>query len=325
MVILENNTYINIMNTLKQMKLTCVTYKNKQYELKKENDTLFMGDIELKDIKNSYFSPCSLRVGDAYLMIVFNKAPQADGKTEYIFRRNWLNKPITKSDDDYTVVTELNEKVLGMGPKGVKVLEEGFEGRVDRTFDHSTIWIEDSAILSPEAKLYMPLDKVDVVFFERLTSYTRSFDLTMVMGTSQFSISAIQRKKYLKFIQEKLRRKEIYETGPDPIPWDAMFKRKKQDGLSWKELHDIITERESEEEDVSDWSPGNTDEEEEEEDDYPDEEEFDADELKDDIYEEESEEDSSEDYEDDNEDYDAWESKRKRDTDTEGSNKKTKL
>ena len=93
------------MNTLKQMKLTCVTYKNKQYELKKENGTLFMGDIELKDIKNSYFSPCSLRVGDAYLMIVFNKAPQADGKTEYIFRRNWLNKPITKSDDDYAVVT----------------------------------------------------------------------------------------------------------------------------------------------------------------------------------------------------------------------------
>jgi hypothetical protein len=260
-------------------------------------------------------------VGDAYLMIVFNTAPQADGKTEYIFRRSWLNKPLIKSDDDLAVVTELNKAMKDIGPKGVKVLEEGFEGRVDRTFDQSTIWLEDSTILSPEAKLYMPLDKVDVVFFERLTSYTRSFDLTMVMGTSQFSISAIQRKKYLKFIQEKLKGREVYETGPDPIPWDAMFKRKKQDGLSWKELYEIITEQESEEEEVSDWSPGNTDEEEEEED-YPEEEEFDADELKDDIYEEESDDD---DILDDNEDYDEWESKRKRDTDTEGSNKKTKL
>tara|TARA_Y100000817_G_scaffold299823_1_gene278300 strand:+ start:1525 stop:2457 length:933 start_codon:yes stop_codon:yes gene_type:complete len=306
---------------MSKLTLTCTTYKNKTFELKQENEKLFMGDVELKNIKNSYFSPCSLRIGDAHLMIVFDTAPQSDGKTEYIFRRSWLNKPITKSDDDVVVVAELNEAMKSIAPKGVKALEEGFEGRVDRTFDQSTIWIEDSAILSPEAKLYMPLDKVDVVFLERLTSYTRSFDLTMVMGTSQFSISTIQRKKYLKTIQEKLHGVEVYETGPDPIPWDAMFKRKKQDGLSWKQLHDIITEQESEEEEVSDWSPGNTDEEEEEED-YPDEEEFDADELKDDIYEEESDDD---DILDDNDDYDAWETKRKRDTDTNESNKKTKL
>jgi hypothetical protein len=120
------------MNTLKQMKLTCTTYKNKTYELKREDGKLFMGNIELKDIKNSYFSPCSLTVGDAHLMIVFNKAPQSDGKTEYIFRRSWLNKPLIKSDDDIAVVNELNKAIMDIGSKGVKVLEEGFEGRVDR-------------------------------------------------------------------------------------------------------------------------------------------------------------------------------------------------
>lgn len=285
-------TYINNITTSKRMQLTSTTYKNKTYELKSEDGKLYMGDVEMKDVKHVYFSPCSLRQGDAYLLFVFNTAPQKDGKKEYFFRRNWLKKPITKSDDDIQVVNELNDAMLSLTK--AEVLEDGFQGRVDRTFSHSAIWVRNNAIISVEAKLYIPLDTVDVIFLERLTSYTRSFDVTLIMGTSTFSISAIQRKMYLASVKKAFCGKEIYETGPDPIPWDNMFKRKKEDNLTWKDMHRLISEQESEEEDVSDWAPGNTDESEEEDYDYPEEEDYDENELKEDIYEEDSSTDSSE-------------------------------
>jgi hypothetical protein len=290
-------TYISYMITSKRMQLTSTTYKNKTYELKSEDDKLYMGDVEMKDVKHVYFSPCSLRQGDAYLLFVFNTAPQKDGKKEYFFRRNWLKKPITKSDDDIQVVNELNDAMMTL-TNSVE-LKDGFQGRVDRTFSHSAIWVRDNAIISVEAKLYIPLDTVGVIFLERLTSYTRSFDVTLIMGTSTFSISAIQRKMYLASVKKAFRGKELYETGPDPIPWDSMFKRKKEDNLDWKDMHKLITEQESEEEDVSDWAPGNTDESEEEDYDYPEEDDYDENELKEDIY----EDDVSDEYSEEEEEY----------------------
>lgn len=285
-------TYISHITISKRMQLTSTTYKNKTYELKSEDGKLFMGDVEMKDVKHVYFSPCSLRHGDAYLLFVFNTAPQADGKKEYFFRRNWLNKPITKSDDDMEVVNELNDAIMALTK--MEVLKDGFQGRVDRTFNHSAIWVRHNAIISVEANLYIPLDTVDVIFLERLTSYTRSFDISLVMGNSTFSISAVQRKMYLKSVNEAFHGKEIYETGPDPIPWDSMFKRKKEDNLTWKEMHKLISEQESEEEEVSDWVPGETEDDSEDEEDYPDEEDYDENELREDIYDEDSSTDSSE-------------------------------
>lgn len=279
------------------MQLTSTTYKNKTYELKSEDGKLYMGDVEMKDVKHVYFSPCSLRQGDAYLLFVFGTAPQKDGKKEYFFRRNWLKKPITKSDDDIQVVNELNNAMM-MLTKSVE-LKDGFQGRVDRTFSHSAIWVRNNAIISVEAKLYIPLDTIDVIFLERLTSYTRSFDVTLIMGTSTFSISAIQRKMYLASVKKAFHGKELYETGPDPIPWDSMFKRKKEDNLTWKDMHRLISEQESEEEDVSDWAPGNTDESEEEDYDYPEEDDYDENELKEDIY----EDDVSDEYSEEEEEY----------------------
>lgn len=275
------------------MQLTSTTYKNKPYELKSEDGKLYMGDVEMKDVKHVYFSPCSLRQGDAYLLFVFDTAPQKDGKKEYFFRRNWLKKPITKSDDDIQVVNELNDAMMALTK--VEVLKDGFQGRVDHTFNHSAIWVRNNAIISVEAKLYIPLDTVDVIFLERLTTYTRSFDVTLIIGTSTFSISAIQRKMYLASVKKAfMYGAEIYETGPDPIPWDSMFKRKKEDNLTWKDMHRLISEQESEEDDVSDWAPGNTDESEEEDYDYPDEEDYDENELKEDIYEDDVSDETSE-------------------------------
>ena len=166
------------------------------------------------------------------------------------------------------MVNELNESMKSLVKASVSELSDSFEGRVDRTFDQVPIWIQDDAFLSPKAKLYIPFGTIDVIFFERLTSYTRTFDMTLIMGSSHFSISTIQRKKYFKMIQKGIKSKKTFETGPDPIPWDMAMKRHK-DGISWEDIHSMITNIVSEEEEVSEWSPGNTDDETDDEEDYP--------------------------------------------------------
>ena len=142
------------------MNLTCTTYKNKSVTLKKTENALYMDDTELKDIKKTYFFPCSLTSGDAHLVIHFGSAPKNDGKKVYFFRRNWLNKPITSSDDDEAVVKELNSAIhgsySGLGHDHHSFGQNtGFEGRIDRTFEMSNIYDGVDVIISPQAKLFM--------------------------------------------------------------------------------------------------------------------------------------------------------------------------
>ena len=315
------------------MNLTCTTYKNKSVTLKKTENALYMDDIELKDIKKTYFFPCSLTSGDAYLTIQFGSAPKNDGKKVYFFRRNWLNKPITASDDDEAVVKELNyglSSIVKHPYSFGEPINSGFEGRIDKTFEMSKIYDGGDVLISPQAKLFMEKKNIDAVFLERLTSYTRTFDATIIFGDSKLGISSIQRKKDIKYVKKTFRDVGCYETGPDPLPWNDMFKRKRQDNLTWDQLHTIITEVDDEsEDDSSEWEEGQTEEEDDEEYDYPDEDEVDPDELKEGIYVSESDTDDELINVLDDEDYDNWEDKkRKRDSessDDESSNKKTRI
>ena len=292
-----------------------------------------MDDIELKDIKKTYFFPCSLTSGDAYLTIQFGSAPKNDGKKVYFFRRNWLNKPITASDDDEAVVKELNyglSSIVKHPYSFGEPINSGFEGRIDKTFEMSKIYDGGDVLISPQAKLFMEKKNIDAVFLERLTSYTRTFDATIIFGDSKLGISSIQRKKDIKYVKKTFRDVGCYETGPDPLPWNDMFKRKRQDKLRWDQLHTIITEVDDEsEDDSSEWEEGQTEEEDDEEYDYPDEDEVDPDELKEGIYVSESDTDDELINVLDDEDYDNWEDKkRKRDSessDDESSNKKTRI
>ena len=315
------------------MNLTCTTYKNKSVTLKKTENALYMDDIELKDIKKTYFFPCSLTSGDAYLTIQFGSAPKNDGKKVYFFRRNWLNKPITASDDDEAVVKELNyglSSIVKHPYSFGEPINSGFEGRIDKTFEMSKIYDGGDVLISPQAKLFMEKKNIDAVFLERLTSYTRTFDATIIFGDSKLGISSIQRKKDIKYVKKTFRDVGCYETGPEPLPWNDMFKRKRQDNLTWDQLHTIITEVDDEsEDDSSEWEEGQTEEEDDEEYDYPDEDEVDPDELKEGIYVSESDTDDELINVLDDEDYDNWEDKkRKRDSessDDESSNKKTRI
>jgi hypothetical protein len=318
------------------MDLTCTTYKNKTVTLKKTENALYMDNTELKDVKKMYFFPCSLTTGDAHLVIQFGSAPKGDGKTVYFFRRNWLNKPITTSDDDDAVVKELNHAICetysGLGYDDQSFDQStGFEGRVDKTFEMSKIYDGGDVLVGPHAKLFMEKKNIDAVFLERLTSYTRTFDVTIIRGDSKLGISTVQRKKHFNYVKETFKDNGCYETGPDPLPWNDMFKRKQQDNLTWKELHKIISEVDEEsEDDSSEWEEGQTEEEEDEEDeeyDYPDEDEIDPDELKEGIY--VSESDSDDDYVNvlDDEDYDAYNDKKRplEEDEVYTSNKKTKV
>lgn len=284
------------------MKLTCTSIKNKLTELTHKDNKFFLDGNEIANIKKIYFYPCSLNRGDAHLIILLNE-PHMD-KTSYFFRRNWLSKPLKKSDDDVQVVTELND-AIGRFSTDVLDHQQSFEGMVDKTWEMTNIFITEEGFLAPGAKLFKDFKYIDCIFFERLTSYTRTFDIALISGDCKLGISAVHRKKSLQHIKDRLFTQplDLYETGPDPLPWDQLFKRRKNDGTDWGDLHKLVSNKQDDEQDEeSDWAPGETEDDEEEEYDYPSEEEV--------SQEEEENYSSDSDFEtplEDNDDYDAYE------------------
>lgn len=282
------------------MKLTCTSIKNKLTELTHKDNKIFLDGNEIANIKKIYFYPCALNRGDAHLIMLLNEPHM--GKTSYFFRRNWLSKPLKKSDDDVQVVTELNDAIAKFSTD-VLTYDQSFEGMVDKTWEMTDIFITEEGVLSPVAKLYKSFKYIDAIFFERLTSYTRTFDIALVSGHSKLGISAVHRKKSLQNIKDSLSSfPNLYETGPDPLPWDQLFKRRKNDGADWGDLHKLVSKtQDGEQDEESDWAPGETEDDEEEEYDYPSEEE---------LSEEEENYSSDSDFEnplEDNNDYDAYE------------------
>lgn len=296
------------------MKFTCTTNKNKQVELTQTDGKLFMDSKEIKNIKTTYFYPCALNRGDAHLIVLLDDG-SGQNKT-YFFRRNWLSKPVKKMDDDVKVVNELNA-AMQVYASDILTHENSFEGQFDKVWEMTDIFIVPEGILSPAAKIFKDFKYIDCVFFERVTSYTRSFDISLIFGDSKLGISAVNRKKSLQLIKDKLSSASdvtnVYETGPDPLPWDNLFRQRKNTGVSWQQIHEMVSNQEDDEFDnESDWAPGETDEEEDEEEyDYPSEEEEEEENFTDD--------DDLSDVLEDNDDYDTYETKTKKKKRTFGS------
>ena len=258
-----------------------------------------MDELALNTIKSVYFFPCSLTEGDAYLAIQFTTPPKADNKTVYFFRKSWLNNTSSSDDDDAKMVKSLNQSFRDLwkysnAPQLVEFEStQGFEGRVEKTFELSMVFANEKVIIGPQSKLFYSMETVDAIFLERMASYTRSFDLTIVSGEKTLSVSTIQRKKHLRVVQELFNDKGCFETGPDPLPWSNMFIRKNQDNLTWRDMYHLLNEANAEgsEEECSEWSEGRTDD--SEEDDFSYDDDFDEDELKEGVYEEVSSSESS--------------------------------
>ena len=74
------------------------------------------------------------------------------------------------------------------------------------------------------------------------------------MLPAKSTIFTVSRKDDLPFVKEILKDKQVFQIGPDPIPWELVM-RKKNEGLSWSEIHSLITQKESSADEGSDWLP----------------------------------------------------------------------
>ena len=139
--------------------------------------------------------------------------------------------------------------------------------RVHKTSCMSNMVFRAGEILSPESIYFRNTSEIDAIFCERVTSYTKTFDMTFVIGQKTETHSCMGRKT-LKDItawanQNSLK---IYETGPDPLPWKRMFAYHKDQ--SWDDIHRLLTHQSSEEEEASEWEEGMTDPEDEDDHDF---------------------------------------------------------
>ena len=78
--------------------------------------------------------------------------------------------------------------------------------------------------------------------------------------------SCVNRKLLTKFSDwAKANGLQVFQTGPDPLPWGQIIKLKKTDDLAWKEIDEMLNPELSEDDDESEYELS---EEEEDDDDY---------------------------------------------------------
>ena len=285
-----------------KMKFKQTNKSNKSVELSNKDGDLYLDDKKL-EIKQKYFTPCSGSCPEATLTLLLNN--KVNGTDVLFLEKQWDYNH--NGEDDRPVINKLNDSIVELVQPSNDVLKS-FEARPDGSFDTCMVYVSKTHILCPLSQSIYDINAVEAVFFERVSSYTRSFDVTLIFPVDSrgkhntFQFSAVDRKKNLNLVKDMF--KTAYETGPDPIPWALLLKKKKDENLSWDDLHKLLEDGQGEDEDEEDdWKPGETDEEEETEDeefDYPSEEEFDEDE------DEETDSDDEPGLEG-NEDYDNWE------------------
>ena len=173
-----------------------------------------------------------------------------------------------EDEEDEDAVAALNLKVLATIPTPITCDDDfNTNARIHKTNSMNELVFRDGEILGPEAIYYRNTSEIDVIFCERVTSYTKTFDMTFVIGSKTETHSCMDRKK-LKDICAWAKENSlcVYETGPDPLPWKRMFAYHKDQ--TWEEIHRQLTHVSSEEEEASEWEEGMTDPEDEEDHDF---------------------------------------------------------
>lgn len=297
------------------MKFTCTNLR-KTETLGYESDTLKFGKDELKTNRVYYF-PASLTEEHAQLFVLVDGLFQKKNVLHFK-SQSWL-AGISDDTEDQVAVDSLNFDVEQRLKDLVSCDKDlTLPARVHKTTHMSPTIFREGEVLSPEGLYYRKIKDIDVIFCERVTSYTKTFDLTVVLRDGKVETHSCMDRRSLGDLEAWASKNsvEFYQTGPDPLPWKQMFSNHKD--KSWKEINDMLNHVSSEEDDESDWEAGDTDPEEEDMDDYIDSDEEEID------YPSESETESE--YEDEDEEY-AIEVKSKRvlsDSEDEQPNKKMK-
>lgn len=292
---------------------SCSNLRNKKCTIKESAPGEFILNEDKIKVKNTYYSKCSL--SSEWFTIIFVLSEEYKKKKFLILERNWLK--VKSDDDDEVIVEQVNEESFEIiaNSKPSELDEDStFEARFDGTFDMAKVYFVDDVLLAPSVKKYLDLKNVHTVFLERMATYQKNFDITLVEGEdSLHCLFTINRKLFYKKIREIFKHKTIFEGGPDPLPWAALIKEKKKENLNWEEVGKqfVAIEQAEEEDNSSNWSQ-NSDEEEEDDDN-----EFDDCVDEDEVEEEASFEETDEEEEDDNDDFYTGTSKRSFDEDSD--------
>ncbi len=221
-----------------------LTNKNKKVTLIKKDSDILLNDEKINP-KYILLVKATLTTEYAYLIIVAEKV-------YHLKSESWLKKQ-TDKENDKQLVEELNMSFAMFNPI---TLTESFQGVLPKKLESKLIYCYDHQLFSPEIQFYYNLNNIEVVFLERLTSYTRTFDLSIVeKNLKRITIACIDRKN-MKTIKSTFMNHEVVETGPDPVDWQSAYEAF-QNGTPWDKIYQVETE-----EDVSEeWIPGDTDEE----------------------------------------------------------------
>lgn len=213
-------------------------------------------DFDSQDI---YYVPSSLT--DEFVELMITRPGQ---KPLYI-KKTWLSK----DTDDIDEVTTLNSTTLDIINKvniTVQLLGENVDARLDGSTSMSKLYFNTKELVCPEKYYVQNASDIDVVFYERVTSYTKTFDISLVLKTGKVKThSCVNRKLLTKFSDwAKANELKVFQTGPDPLPWGQIFKLKKTDDLTWKDIDEMLNPEISEDDDESEYELS----EEEDDDDY---------------------------------------------------------
>ncbi len=245
------------------MKFTCTNIR--KTNTLQNGETLTFGSDTLSADRTYYF-PASLTQEHAQLFMVLRNEYKKK-KLLHFKSQSWLQDIDDDEDDDEAVAT-LNSNVLASVPTPITCEQDlKTSARIHKTTFMSDLVFREGEILSPEAVYYRTTSEIEVIFCERVTSYTKTFDMTFVIGQKTETHSCMNRKA-LKDICKWAKQNSIklYETGPDPLPWKCMFSSHKEQ--SWEEIHRLLTRQSSEEDEASEWEEGMTDPEDEDDHDF---------------------------------------------------------
>ena len=241
------------------MNFTCTNIR--KTNILKNGESLTFGPDTLP-VERIYYFPPSLTQEHAQLFMVLCEEYKKK-KLLHFKSQSWL-----QDIEDEEAVAALNLKVLATIPTPITCDDDfNTNARIHKTNSMNELVFRDGEIFGPEAIYYRKTSEIDVIFCERVTSYTKTFDMTFVVGSKTETHSCMDRKK-LKDICAWAKENSlcVYETGPDPLPWKRMFAYHKDQ--TWEEIHRQLTHVSSEEEEASEWEEGMTDPEDEEDHDF---------------------------------------------------------
>ena len=229
------------------------TLKNKKIPFIKKEEEYFLDDKKI-NLKYCLLVEASLTKEFAYLIVVSDKIYNLKSQS-------WLKKQTDKENDNY-LVDELNSSFNEFNPV---VLNNPITGILPTKVEATEFYHHDGHLFCPQINFDYKLSSIEVIFLERLTSYTRSFDLTIVQkDLKRVHITCIPRKTYLKSIKDIFSKyAEIVETGPDPVEWNEAIDDFKK-GKPWNSVYVLETE----EDESDEWQPGETDESDDSESEY---------------------------------------------------------